>query len=181
MFAPSLLRAGPRSDMFCEKCRKGIRSNLELRTHLLSEHAMTAAEYFRSYPGAQKFCSKCKRELPITEFFVDRNNRLGYRARCIHCMRPGGNKRECPLCHRIFQWVAVATHLQNSHGIRLEEGYGMYLKEKRCPKCGRAKSLDQFRRQRKGISPYFSYCSECNSDRLKTRTRTRIKGFKTVE
>ena len=157
--------------MVCEICGESIRSNGELRIHLLSNHGVAPADYFKVYASAKKFCSKCKRELSVAQFFVDRSNQMGYRTRCINCLRPEGKKGECPFCHRIFLWAAVATHLKTNHGILLGDAYREHLKEKYCPRCGQLKPLINFYRLTNSTSSYFSYCRACNTDRLRRRRR----------
>jgi len=142
-----------------------IVSNRELRTHLLSDHSMTPPEYFEKHPNANKFCSKCKKEIPIAEFFMDKDNTFGYRTQCISCMRPSGKKRTCPLCNRVLQWSAIITHLKNDHGISPIDGYRIHLKEKYCPKCKTVKPLDEFSPLADENSVYFSWCKQCNLDR----------------
>jgi len=149
--------------MFCRMCGKETESNHELQSHLRSEHWMGLYDYYRYFPDATKFCNKCKRELPITEFYIDRHKTSGYRTLCIHCIRPEGEKRECPLCRRMFQWSALVTHLGEEHGIPSIHAYRRYLKGKRCPKCKKIKPLKNFYRLKNG--GYFSYCDKCNSIR----------------
>ena len=154
--------------MFCRLCGKDIESNKELKHHLLSNHEMDLADYFRFCPSATKYCSRCKKELPLTEFYIDRRNRYGYRTRCVRCMRPEGEKSECPLCHRIFQRSAVVKHLKEHHGVSHLRVYPRYVKDKLCTRCNTVKPLGHFYRLRNGC--YFSYCKQCNSDRRKSHS-----------
>ena len=151
--------------MLCRLCGKDIQSNKELKDHLLSNHEIDVADYYKLCPTAKKFCSRCKRELPLTEFYIDRSNRNGYRSRCIRCMRPEGEKSECPVCHRIFQRSAVVKHLREDHAISQIRAYRWYVKDKLCIMCNTIKPLREFYRLRNGT--YFSYCKECNFHRRK--------------
>lgn len=151
--------------MRCKICDKPLSSNRELRSHLKAEHGMSPPTYFEEHPDATKYCSKCKNELPITQFFSDKSNTFGFRTRCVSCMRPEGKKRECPICHRIFQWSAIITHLRDEHGISPVDGYQEYLKGKYCPKCKTVKPLDDFSRLADENQVYQSWCKTCNVDR----------------
>lgn len=154
--------------MFCRMCGKDTGSNDELRYHLLSNHEIAVTYYYRHYPNATKYCSGCKRELPLTEFYIDRRNTYGYRTRCVSCMRPKGEKSECPLCHRVFQRSAVVKHLKEKHGVSQLRVYRKYVKDKLCPRCNTIKPLGDFYRLRNG--GYFSYCKKCNFHRRKIRS-----------
>ena len=151
--------------MFCKICLREIESNSELRSHLQSDHSVNLIEYYRYYPNATKYCNKCKRELPITQFYVDRCNASGYRTQCITCICPGGERRECPVCHRILQFSSMVTHLKRDHGVRPIDAYRRYLKGRYCPKCKTVRPLKEFSRLKTG--DYFSYCRKCNYDRVK--------------
>jgi len=37
---------------------------------------VTPADYFKRHPDATKYCSQCKKELPITEFYLIKPDRL---------------------------------------------------------------------------------------------------------
>jgi len=158
--------------MFCKMCGKDVQSNHELRSHLRSEHWMSLYDYYRYFPDATKFCNRCKRELPITEFNIDRHKTSGYRTQCIYCIHPEGEKRDCPLCHRVFSWSSLANHLKEEHEILPIDAYRRYLKGKRCPKCKTLKPLKDFYKLRNG--KYFSYCKKCNSNRNRKNHRKRI-------
>jgi len=158
--------------MFCKMCGESVQSNHKLLSHLRSDHWMSLYDYYRYFPDATKFCNRCKRELPITEFYIDRHKTSGYRTQCIHCIRPEGEKRECSLCHRMFQWSALVNHLREGHGISAIHAYRRYLKGKRCPKCKTLKPLKKFYRLKNG--GYFSYCNKCNSDRNRKNNEKRI-------
>jgi len=151
--------------MSCRICGINIPSNRELRLHLLIDHKVTLTDYYSYNPKATRYCSKCKRELPTSEFYVDRHNISGYRTQCIRCIHPKGNKSECPLCHRLFQESGAARHLKRDHGISLLCAYSRYLKGKRCPRCKTFKPLRAFYLKRNGT--YFPYCKNCNSARKK--------------
>ena len=86
---------------------------------------MTPISYFEKYPNAKKFCSKCKRALPITNFLSDKSNNYGYRTQCIECMKPKGANRACPICNRIFKWSAIVNHMKVKHGIRPVDAYNI--------------------------------------------------------
>jgi hypothetical protein len=159
-------------------CGRDIESNSELRVHLLTLHRISLIDYYRYYPNATKYCNKCKRELPITKFYVDRCKTSGYRTRCITCIRPKGEKHECPLCHRMLQFSGMIAHLKRDHGIRPIDAYRWYLKGRRCPKCKTVKPLKEFYRLKNG--GYFAYCKKCNHDRVKRyrlKTRSSSKEF----
>jgi len=149
--------------MFCRMCGESVQSNHKLRSHLRSDHWMSLYDYYRYFPEATKFCNKCKRELPITEFYIDRCKASGYRTQCIHCIHPEGEKRECPLCHRVFQWSSLANHLKEEHEILPIDAYRRYLKVRRCLRCKTVKPLKKFYRLKNG--GYSSYCKKCNIDR----------------
>ena len=153
--------------MLCKICGKELVSNRDLRSHIQSDHQVTPADYFKSYPDATKYCNQCKRELPIREFYLDKHRPIGYRTRCIHCMRPGSKKDKCPLCHRVFQRSAVIKHLEGVHGILPIVSYHIYLKGKYCPRCKTVKPLEQFHRLNSDVQVYSSYCKACNYDRTK--------------
>jgi len=149
--------------MLCRMCGKSVESNHKLRFHLRSDHWMSLFDYYRYFPDATKFCNKCGIELPITEFYIDRCKASGYRTQCIHCIRPEGKKRECPLCHRVFQWSSLANHLKEQHEILPVHVYRSYIKERRCTRCKTVKPLREFYRLKTG--GYFSYRKKCNIDR----------------
>jgi len=151
--------------MQCEICHRAIGSNRELRNHLKYDHGMTPQIYYEKYPDATKLCSTCKKELPITNFFSDKSNNFGFRTQCVNCMHTEGRKRECPICHRLFQWSAVITHLKDVHNIPPIDGFEKYLREKYCPKCDEVKPLEEFYRLNDDNLVYFSWCKRCNYDR----------------
>jgi hypothetical protein len=151
--------------VFCRMCGKRLESNKDLEPHLLWGHSVTLADYYGSHPEATKHCNKCNRELPIREFYVDRSKKSGYRTQCVNCIRPGGERRECPLCQRIFHPSGLVTHLKRVHGIKPSVAYRRYLGGKRCPRCKTMKPIREFYKLRGG--GYSSYCKKCNSDRQK--------------
>jgi hypothetical protein len=153
--------------MFCKICRKELVSNRHFRYHILSDHQVSPADYFKRHPDATKYCSQCKKELPIGEFYLDNNRPIGYRTQCIHCMRPGSTKDKCPLCHRVFQRSGVIGHLQKTHGILPIVSYQIYLKGKYCARCKTVKPLDQFYRLKNDVQVYSTYCRVCNYERIK--------------
>jgi hypothetical protein len=153
--------------VLCKICAKTLTSNRSLGFHIVSDHQMTPTDYFKMYPDATKYCSRCKKELPIRDFFLDRDRPIGYRTQCIHCMRPGSKKSRCPLCHRLLQQSAMVTHLGSAHGILPIISYHIYLKEKYCPRCKAVKPLDQFYRLNDDVQAYSSYCRNCH--RLRTK------------
>lgn len=116
-------------------------------------------------PHTTKYCNKCKRELPITEFYVDRHKASGYRTQCIRCIHPGGYMSECPLCHRALHESAILRHLKEDHDIAPRRAYREVIKRKRCPKCQTPKPLKDFYRKKEGT--YYSYCKRCSLDRVK--------------
>jgi hypothetical protein len=160
--------------MFCRVCGKGVESNLDLQSHLQSDHLMSLSDYYRHFPDATKVCNKCKRELPITEFYIDRCKASGYRTQCIHCISPDGEKRECPLCHRLFKWSSVVNHLKNEHEILPIDAYRKYLEKRCCPRCKTIKSLKEFSRPKNG--GFSTYCKKCGSDRNRKNYRKRKIG-----
>jgi len=151
--------------MKCKICNVDINSNRDLLSHLKSSHETAPIPYFKEYPDAEKFCSKCKNSLPITNFLSDKSNSYGFRAQCIGCMRPGGAKRACPICKRIFKWSSVINHMNREHGITPADGYNHHLKEKYCPKCKKVKSLSSFAKMKDEKAVYFSWCADCNLER----------------
>jgi len=151
--------------MFCEICGISVKSNSEIKLHLLRDHEVTLRDYYSSNPYATKFCNKCKRELLVTEFYIDRNKESGYRTQCIRCIRPEGNKSKCPLCHRVLTESAIVNHLKKNHNIARGRAYREFVKGKRCPKCNTIKPLKDFYRRRGG--KYYSYCKICSLERLK--------------
>ena len=153
--------------VLCKICAKAFTSNRDFRSHIVSDHQMTMADYFKGYPDATRYCSQCKKELPIAEFLLNRNKSIGYRTQCIHCMRPGGNKSRCPLCTRLFQQSAMIRHLGDAHGILPIISYHVYLREKYCRRCEALKPLDQFYRLKDDVQVYSPYCRDCH--RLRTK------------
>lgn len=153
----------------CALCKVSLISNRSLAEHLTRDHRLSASEYFAQHPTANKFCSKCRQPLPITDFFVDQTNNYGYRAQCVNCMRPQAGKRRCPLCNRLFSWSAIVTHLKTDHAIPPVVAYHEYLKEKQCSKCNQVKSLDDFSRLQDEDQVYFSWCRACNMARAVER------------
>ena len=151
--------------MFCRMCGKNVKSNNEIRLHLVLDHSVTLKDYYSCVPHATKYCNKCKRELPVTEFYIDRNKASGYRTQCIRCIHPEGYKSECPLCHRVLHESAIASHLKDDHGIALIRAYREFIKRKRCPKCQTINPLKDFYRKEDGT--YYSYCKRCSLDRQK--------------
>ncbi len=151
--------------MRCKICNFDINSNRDLLAHLKNVHGTDPISYFKKYPDAEKFCSKCKNLLPITNFLSDKSNSYGYRTQCLDCMRPGGAKRECPICKRIFKWSSVINHMNREHDIPPVDGYNLYLKEKYCPKCEKVKSLSDFAKMKDEKAVYFSWCADCNLER----------------
>ena len=165
--------------MFCRMCGKEVESNLNLQSHLRSDHWMSLSDYYRYFPDATKVCNKCKKELPVTRFYFDRCKASGYRTQCIHCISPDGEKRECPLCHRLFKWSAVANHLQKEHQIRRIDIYRKHLKEKYCHRCKTVKPLRKFYKLKNGR--FFPYCRECVSDRNRKYHRAKmLKAYPSV-
>ena len=153
--------------MHCEICRKELVDNRDLRSHILFDHQLTPPDYFEKFPAATKLCSQCKRELPIGEFYLDRNSLFGYRTRCIHCMHPGSKKEKCPLCQRVFSQSAMVEHLKDIHGILPIVSYQTYLNGKYCPKCKTVKPVEQFYRLNSDSKVYSCYCKRCNYNRTK--------------
>ena len=162
--------------MLCRMCGESVQSNHKLQSHLRSAHWMSLYDYYRYFPDATKFCNKCKRELPITEFYIDRCKASGYRTLCIHCISPEGEKRECPLCHRVFQWSSLTNHLKEEHEILPIDAYRRYLKGRRCPRCKTVKPLKEFYRLKNGS--YSSYCKKCNYDRNRKNYEKKIMAGK---
>ena len=160
--------------MLCRMCGKEIESNHKLQSHLRSDHWMSLYDYYRYFPDATKLCNKCKRELPITRFYIDQRKASGYRTQCIYCISPEGEKRECPLCHRVFQWSSVVNHLKKEHEILPIDAYRKYLKERHCPRCKTVKPLKKFYKLKN--ASFFTYCRTCVSDRNRKYSRR-----KTVE
>ena len=152
--------------MFCRICGISIESNNEIKLHLVLDHGVTLNDYYRCNPHATKYCNKCKRELPATEFYIDRHKTSGYRTQCIRCIHPGGHRSECPLCHRVLHESAIVRHLKEDHHIPPARAYREFVKRKRCPKCQTIKPLTDFYRKRDGA--YYSYCKRCSIDRQKT-------------
>ena len=152
--------------MLCRVCGISVKSNNEIKLHLESDHGVTLNDYYRCNPHATKYCNKCKRELPVTEFYIDRHNTSGYRTRCIRCIHPEGYKSECPLCHRVLHESAIVRHLKEGHGIAPRRAHREFIKRKRCPKCKTIKPLRDFYRKRDG--GYHCYCKRCSLDRVKT-------------
>jgi hypothetical protein len=153
--------------MICKICGKELVSNYHFLSHILSDHQLAPADYFRSYPDATRYCSQCKKELPICEFYKDSNRLIGYRSQCISCMRPGRRTDKCPLCHRVFQRSAIVKHLAHVHGILPIVSYELFLKGKYCPRCEALKPLDEFDRVKDDTRVYSSYCRDCNKERPK--------------
>lgn len=151
--------------MKCEYCDEVLTSNNLLVFHLKSSHKKSPIEYFSQFKEAYKFCSKCDKALPITNFFCDTSNNFGYRTQCIECMRPKGNRIPCPICNRIFQWTSVITHMKNEHNIAPLDSFNNYLKSKLCSKCKAVKPLSDFSRMANDDAPYYSLCKNCNFDR----------------
>ena len=153
----------------CALCKVSLTSNRSLVEHLSLGHQLLPSEYFAHHPTANKFCSKCRQPLPITDFFVDQTNNYGYRAQCVNCMRPQAGKRRCPLCSRLFSWSSIVTHFKTDHGIPPLVAYHEHLKEKQCSKCNQVKSLDAFSRLQDEDKVYFSWCRACNTTRAVER------------
>ena len=151
--------------MKCEICGETLASNRDLLGHLRVKHAIDPIAYYEANPTAEKFCSKCKKSLPITNFLSDKSNNYGYRTQCITCMKPDGANRMCPVCSRVFKWSAVINHMKVDHGIPPKEGFNKYLKEKYCPKCKQVKKLDHFAKLQDPEKVFFSWCNECNMER----------------
>lgn len=151
--------------MKCEICGKALRTNRDLLGHLRTSHDIGPISYFEQYPAAEKFCSKCKLSLPVTNFLSDKSNNYGYRTQCIGCMKPGGANRECPICNRVFKWSAVINHMKIEHGIPPVDGFNKHLKEKYCPNCKKVKDLNNFANLQDPEKVYFSWCNDCNLDR----------------
>ena len=151
--------------MKCQICKIDLKSNRDLLYHLKFVHDTNPVSYFEKYLTAEKFCSKCKLSLPITNFLSDKSNNYGYRTQCINCMKPGGANRGCPICNRVFKWSAVINHMKLEHGIPPVDGFNIYLKEKYCPKCKKIKGLDHFAKLQDPEKVYFSWCNDCNLER----------------
>ncbi len=151
--------------MQCLTCHKLLDSNESLRSHLIREHCLTPVEYYETHPNGTKFCSKCRKERPITEFFKDKSNNFGYRAQCVYCMRGIEGHKECPICNRIFQWAGIVAHLKRDHYISPVEAYKVHLKEKYCPHCKQTKPLAKFSELENPQQVYFSWCRDCNVER----------------
>ena len=157
--------------MQCEICHAMLNSNRKLLSHITAEHSLSPSEYFQAHPGAQKFCSKCKRSLSSAQFFVDQSNTYGYRSQCISCMRPEAGKRECPVCGRTFTWSSVVNHMKEAHAISAAEAYKQHLQEKQCSKCKAIKPLQEFSKLEDENKVYFSWCRECNFQRAVERAK----------
>ncbi len=152
--------------MLCQICGVSVKSNNEIKCHLLRDHGVTLRDYYSSNPHATKYCNKCKRELPVTEFHIDRSKTSGYRTQCIRCIYPEGHKSECPLCHRVLSESAIVNHLKQDHSIAHGRAYRELVKGKRCPKCDTIKPLKDFYRKKDGT--FYSYCKRCSLERIKT-------------
>ncbi len=152
--------------MLCRICGIAIKSNEELKLHVVFSHRIALEHYYKHNPQATKFCNKCGRELPITEFYVDRHKTSGYRTQCIRCIHPEGFVSTCPLCHRVLHESAIVTHLKEDHDVPPKRAYGLFVRRKRCPKCNTVKPLKDFYKSSDG-EYYYSYCRRCSLDRQK--------------
>jgi hypothetical protein len=151
--------------MKCILCDAEFQSNGELKKHLKKQHDLDIKEYYLEHPQAEKYCSKCKQSLPIANFLSDKSNSYGYRAQCIHCMRPGRMLKPCPICNRLLSISAIVNHMDISHKISPEEAYEKYLKEKHCSNCNEVKPLDAFSKLQDPKQVCFSLCRDCNDER----------------
>lgn len=151
--------------MKCVLCDAEFQSNGELKKHLSKHHDLDVKKYYLEHPQAEKYCSKCKKSLAIVYFLSDESNNYGYRAQCVHCMKPGKIQKPCPICNRLFRVSAIVNHMFSIHQISPEESYEKYLKEKYCSKCNEVKPLDAFSKLKDPKQVYFSLCRECNEER----------------
>lgn len=97
-------------------------------------------------PQAQtKTCTKCGRELPISEFYARAGAKDGLQTICKDCHN-AATKR----CH---DKAKAQAHIEKS----LQEACDM----KRCSKCGETKPLSDFYKDKKASDGHQSWCKHC--------------------
>ena len=97
-------------------------------------------------PQAQtKTCTKCGRELPISEFYARAGSKDGLQTICKDCHN-AATKR----CH---DKAKAQAHTEKS----LQETCDM----KRCAKCGETKPLTDFYKDKKASDGHQSWCKHC--------------------
>lgn len=97
-------------------------------------------------PQAQtKTCTKCGRELPVSEFYARAGSKDGLQTICKDCHN-AATKR----CH---DKAKAQAHIEKS----LQDACDM----KRCAKCGETKPLTDFYKDKKASDGHQSWCKHC--------------------
>lgn len=128
----------------------------------------------------KKLCSTCKRMRKIDKFYVDKQNRSGYRYECIDCYG---------LKHRLTETFKIEEHIEKEIKEKIEKPkskannrnlYGIEgtrprinkkprndvvivngVLGKKCNRCKKWKPLDGYAKDKKGIAQKRATCKEC--------------------
>lgn len=87
--------------------------------------------------GGLKYCPKCKRTLPVSQFGKNKNNIDGLQTYCKSCTNQ-----------------AVKNSYYKSRG---NNG----LKTKKCDKCGKVLPISDFSHNKKAVDGLQKYCKSC--------------------
>jgi len=99
-----------------------------------------------------KQCTKCKKDLPRTDFYASRYAKSGLSSWCKECTKAYQRKRSAKIC--------VTTPV---------------VTEKTCSRCGRTLPAVLFHRHRRSLDGLVSHCAECLSKRQRTDAGREIK------
>lgn len=108
-------------------------------------------------PDGYKKCSKCKKILPIDEFFINHKTGGIYNSHCKSC------KLKMNMKYQLNK--KIENKMNNNSTIA--------IKEKKCAKCGKILSIDNFGR-RGNNKGFQSYCKQCERENWKKNNEKRL-------
>ncbi len=130
----------------------------------------------------KKLCSTCKKMISIEKFYVDKQNRSGYRYECMDCYNLKHRSTEKFKIEKIIKETheeiekkekpKTKANNRNSYGI---EGTRPRINKKprndviiingvlgkKCNRCKKWKPLDGYAKDKKGIAQKRATCKEC--------------------
>lgn len=105
-------------------------------------------------------CSKCKKELPMTEeyFYKDKSKKTGFGSSCKECIKQYNKENQA----HANELRRLKRRLDNEKKAliepKIEEGM------KRCSRCNQILPIEQFGKQKKGKDELRSICKKCHYD-----------------
>lgn len=115
-------------------------------------------KYKETLPEGYKRCSKCKKILPINEFYINKNRNKPY--------------SNCKSCDRKRNKMYLEKKL-NKNKTKINNNSTITIKEKKCAKCGKILSIDNFGKRRNN-NGFQSYCKQCEREYWKKNNEKRL-------